>query len=131
MMTPRRLLALLLLAARAAAEPEPECTCTCLHPSCGLSFGPGAVDLLEPGDLNTVPCVDFSDCESAPQFVEGPHYQGCWTVDDGFPREDLPVSLCADRIPFLYRRRRRSRRRFGRRAPTLSGLRWQFRPAYI
>ena len=89
----RRLLALLLLAARAAAE-EPDCTCTCLHPSCGLSFG--AVEPLPPDSLNTVPCVDASDCEDATQFINGPYYQGCWTVADGFPQEDLPVSLCAE-----------------------------------
>jgi hypothetical protein len=96
MMTPRRLLALL-LAALAAAE-EPDCTCTCLHSSCGLSFV-GAVEPLPPDSLNIVPCVDPSDCESAPQYVEGPYYQGCWTVADGFPREDLPVSLCAEEQP--------------------------------
>ena len=93
----RRLLALLLLAARAAAE-EPDCTCTCLHSSCGLSFV-GAVEPLPPDSLNIVPCVDPRDCESAPQYVEGPYYQGCWTVADGFPREDLPVSLCAEEQP--------------------------------
>ena len=102
-MTPRRLLALLLLAARAAAympyyySDEEECTCTCLHPSCGLSFG--AVERIPPTSLNTVPCVDLSDCESAPQRPEGPYYQGCWTVAEGFPQEDLPVSLCAEEQP--------------------------------
>ena len=109
-MTPRRLLALLLLAARAAAympyyySDEEECTCTCLHPSCGLSFG--AVERIPPTSLNTVPCVDLSDCESAPQRPEGPYYQGCWTVAEGFPQEDLPVSLCAEEQP-------RRRLRFG------------------
>jgi hypothetical protein len=80
---PRLCLALLLLAARAAAE-SPECKCACLHPSCGLSFG--TVDWLDPtvplDRLKIVPCVGNSDCEDAPQPMEGPYYEGCWTVAD-------------------------------------------------
>ena len=86
--------ALLLVAARAAAD---DCTCTCLHPSCGLSFG--TVEPLPPDSPRIVPCVDLSDCESAPQFIDGPYYEGCWTVAEGFPEEDLPVSLCAEEQP--------------------------------
>ena len=78
---PRLCLALLLLAARAAADDD---KCTCLSSSCGLSFG--TVDWLNPtvplDRLKLVPCVRDSDCESAPQPIEGPYYEGCWTVAD-------------------------------------------------
>uniref|UniRef100_A0A7S4EAV5 Protein kinase domain-containing protein n=1 Tax=Pelagomonas calceolata TaxID=35677 RepID=A0A7S4EAV5_9STRA len=97
---PRLCLALLLLAARAAAEPPDHDPCTCLSQSCGLSFGTVAqLDLTVPLDrLKIVPCVGDSDCEDAPQPVEGPYYEGCWTVADDppFPSNELPVSLCAE-----------------------------------
>ena len=92
---PRLCLALLLLAARAAADDD---KCTCLSSSCGLSFG--TVDWLNPtvplDRLKLVPCVGDSDCEDAPQPVEGPYYEGCWTVAEGYPEADLPASLCAE-----------------------------------
>ncbi len=94
---PRLRPALLLLAARAITTAT-ACSCTCIGADCGHASTDVTVELLEPTSPNVVPCRDGSDCEDASP-VEGPYYQGCWTVAEGFPAGSLPVSFCAEERP--------------------------------
>ena len=105
---PRRLLAL--LAARAITTATASLTflcldqCTCIGDDCGYASTGETVAFVEPTtptgarNPNVVPCRDDSDCENASPR-EGPYYDACWTVADGFPAADLPVSYCAEDLP--------------------------------
>ena len=103
-MMPRRLLALL-LAARAITTATASLVagfcpgqCTCIGDDCGYASTGETVEFVEPTSPNAVPCRDDSDCEDASPR-EGPYYEGCWTVADGFPTADLRVSYCAEEQP--------------------------------
>ena len=57
------------------------------------------MNFIPPTSRYTVPCATNSDCEDASVPVGGPYYEQCWTVADGFPTADLPVSYCAEEQP--------------------------------
>ena len=57
------------------------------------------MNFIPPTSRYTVPCATNDDCEDASVPVGGPYYEGCWTVADGFPTADLPVSYCAEEQP--------------------------------
>ena len=109
MVMPRRLLALL-LAARAITTATASLTflcldqCTCIGDDCGYASTGETVEFVDPTtptgarNPNVVPCRDDSDCEDASPR-EGPYYDACWTVADGFPAADLPASYCAEEQP--------------------------------
>ena len=100
---PRRLLAL--LAARAITTATATLTfgclnqCTCIGADCGDASTGETVSFIPPTSRYTVPCATNSDCEDASVPVGGPYYEQCWTVADGFPTADLPVSYCAEEQP--------------------------------
>ena len=102
-MMPRRLLALLLAAraiTTATASSFGFCPgqCTCIGDDCGDASTGATVSFIPPTSRYTVPCVTNDDCEDAGPR-EGPYYEACWTVADGFPTADLPVSYCAEEQP--------------------------------
>jgi hypothetical protein len=108
-MMPRLCLALL-LAARAITTATASLTflcldqCTCIGDDCGYASTGETVEFVDPTtptgarNPNVVPCRDDSDCEDASPR-EGPYYDACWTVADGFPAADLPASYCAEEQP--------------------------------
>ena len=105
-----RLCLALLLAARAITTATASLTflcldqCTCIGDDCGYASTGETVEFVDPTtptgarNPNVVPCRDDSDCEDASPR-EGPYYDACWTVADGFPAADLPASYCAEEQP--------------------------------